>query len=98
IINVEKAKKIQHKKIEVNSMTVQVSKPNMDTHKRGDPMKCDKTYKFGKTTVHDVAPPKMTDQELEQIEKKIHQTAWEILERIQEKEENNVKSKMCPRS
>lgn len=78
-------------------MPVHVSKPNMSSPKRGDPM-YDKTYKFGQTTVHVVAPPQMTDQELEQIEKKIHQTAWAILERIQEKEENNVKSKMCPRS
>ena len=79
-------------------MPVLSSKPHRD-HVRGDPnMEYDKTYKFGQTTVHVVAPPQMTDQELEQIEKKIHQTAWEILERIQEKEENNVKSKMCPRS
>ena len=67
-------------------MPVPASKPNMDTPKRGDPMKYDKTYKFGNTTVHVVSPPFMTDEELEQIEKEIHETAWEILERIEREE------------
>lgn len=71
-------------------MPVPVSKPHRDSS-RGDPM-YDKTYKFGNTTVHVVAPPPMTDEELEQIEKEIHEAAWAILERIErEKREKEVK-------
>lgn len=66
-------------------MPVPASKPHRDSS-RGDPM-YDKTYKFGNTTVHVVSPPFMTDEELEQIEKEIHETAWEILERIEREKE-----------
>ena len=66
-------------------MPVPVSKPHRDSS-RGDPM-YDKTYKFGNTTVHVVSPPLMTDEELEQIEKEIHETAWAILERIEREKE-----------
>lgn len=66
-------------------MPVPVSKPHRDSS-RGDPM-YDKTYKFGNTTVHVVAPPPMTDEELEQIEKEIHEAAWAILERIEREKE-----------
>lgn len=77
-------------------MPVHVSKPNMDTPKRGDPMKYDKTYKFGQTTVHVVAPPPMTDEELEKIEKEIHKTAWSIIQRVErEKQSARDRDRHC---
>jgi len=76
-------------------MPVHVSKPNMDTPKRGDPM-YDKTYKFGQTTVHVVAPPQMTDEELEKIEKEIHKTAWAIIQRVErEKQSARDRDRHC---
>ena len=77
-------------------MPVLSSKPHRD-HVRGDPnMEYDKTYKFGQTTVHVVAPPQMTDEELEKIEKEIHKTAWAIIQRVErEKKSARDRDRHC---
>lgn len=72
-------------------LPVPSSKVHMD-HVRGDPdVKYDKTSKIGNTTVHVVAPPPMTDERLEQIEKEIHAAAWEIIRELEEKKQSATK-------
>lgn len=47
---------------------------------RGDRMepKYAATYKFGKTTVHVVAPPPMSEEQKELVLDNFHKTAWAI--------------------
>lgn len=72
-------------------MPVPSSKVHMD-HVRGDPaVKYAKTSKIGNTTIHVVAPPPMTDERLEQIEKEIHAAAWEIIRELEEKKQSAAK-------
>lgn len=69
-------------------MPVHVSKAHKDSP-RGDPnMKYASTSKIGNTTVHIIAPPPMTDEEREQIDKEIHTVVWEILERIEREKQS----------
>ena len=55
---------------------------------RGDePMKeqkYDATYKFGKSTVHVVAPKLITEEEKEKILDDFHNAGWAILEKLEE--------------
>lgn len=62
-------------------------------HIQGDNvMKYDKTIKIGNTTVHYVAPPPMTVEEIKKILDEINVAAWEIIDEIIEKEDTEEHS------
>lgn len=51
------------------------------------PVKYDKTIKLGNTTVHIVAPPPKSDEEIKKILRELHNVGWSIIDELAEKEE-----------
>ena len=45
------------------------------------------TYKFGKTTVHVVAPPPMTEEEIEEVLRDFHLAGWTAWKTLSRKEQ-----------
>jgi len=59
----------------------------MDSSRGDKPMKeqkYDATYKFGKSTVHVVAPKFITEEEKEKVLNDFHNAGWAILEKLEE--------------
>lgn len=54
-------------------------------HIQGDVMEYDKTIKIGKTTIHFVAPPPMTEEQIEKIQDEINAAAWAIIDEMIDK-------------
>jgi len=50
-------------------------------------MKYDKTLKIGKTVIHIVAPPPMTEEEVDRVLDDYHKAGWAIIDEMLEKEE-----------
>lgn len=48
-------------------------------------MKYDKTIKIGNTTIHIVAPPPQTKEEIDRILDEYHKAGWAIVREMQEK-------------
>lgn len=64
-------------------------------YNRGDEsMKYDKTLKIGKTIVHIVNPPQITQEEIEQVLKDYHTAGWAIIDELVEKEDPLVNTEM----
>lgn len=61
---------------------------------RGDPMaedrKYDATYKIGKTTVHVVAPPPMSEEKRERILNEYHYAGWAIWNSLSDEEKLRI--------
>lgn len=53
----------------------------------GTSVKYDKTFTIGKTTVHVVSPPLMSQDEVSQIMNGYYSAAWSIIEELWQKEE-----------
>ena len=51
----------------------------------GVPVKYDKTIKIGNTTIHIVAPPPQTEEEIDRILDEYHKAGWAIVREMQEK-------------
>ena len=63
---------------------------------RGDHMqpKYDATYQLGKTTVHIVAPPPMTEEEKVEILAEFHRLAWEAWNSLPVKERQRINAEI----
>ncbi|MDK2824539.1 MAG: hypothetical protein PWP71_2457 [Clostridia bacterium] len=63
-------------------------------HIMGDCMdnkkKYDATYKIGNTTVHVVAPPPMTKEEIDKVLKEFHQAGWNIWNSLTPEEQMKI--------
>lgn len=76
-------------------MAVLASAPHIDVS-RGDAsveekQKYDHTYKFGRTTIHVVAPPPLTHERREQILNEFYAAGWAILRSVAEAAEKEDK-------
>jgi predicted metal-dependent hydrolase len=53
---------------------------------KNDQEKYAATYKIGNTTIHVVAPPPMTDEEIERVLDNLHAAVWDIIQEMLQKE------------
>lgn len=49
------------------------------------PEKYDATYRIGRTTVHVVAPPPMTQEEIDKVLDEVYAAAWVIIDDLVER-------------